>query len=106
MNRPAFVKRICENGDILLGFSGEEFYRGITLTDPVVTLPGFEAGARYQVKIRSMAKPAWATLTRADDTGAELIFDEPVRAPAPGQSAVLYAGDLVAAGGFIDRMIE
>ena len=29
-------------------------------------------------------------------------FDEPVRAPAPGQSLVMYAGDLVVGGGIIE----
>ena len=32
-------------------------------------------------------------------------FDEPVRAVAPGQSAVLYDGDVVVGGGIIDKAI-
>lgn len=33
--------------------------------------------------------------------GVRIICDEPVRAPAVGQSAVLYDGDYVLGGGFI-----
>ena len=31
----------------------------------------------------------------------EINFEEPVRAPAPGQSAVFYEDDLVVGGGII-----
>ena len=33
--------------------------------------------------------------------GLLLTFDSPVRAPAPGQSAVLYDGDRLLGGGFL-----
>ncbi|MBO4869869.1 MAG: hypothetical protein J5585_09170, partial [Clostridia bacterium] len=32
---------------------------------------------------------------------ADVVFDEPVRAAAPGQSVVFYDGNTVAGGGFI-----
>ncbi len=35
-----------------------------------------------------------------------LRFDEPQRAPAPGQAAVLYEGELVRGGGVIVEMLE
>lgn len=38
---------------------------------------------------------------RAEGSGAVISCLEPVRAPAPGQSAVLYDGDRVLGGGFI-----
>ncbi|HCQ74668.1 MAG TPA: tRNA 2-thiouridine(34) synthase MnmA, partial [Clostridiales bacterium] len=36
-----------------------------------------------------------------DGDNVRIICDEPVRAPAKGQSAVLYDGDRVLGGGFI-----
>jgi len=49
-------------------------------------------------KVRSMAKPAPARLD-----GDQLIFDTPEYGVSPGQAAVLYAGDRVVAGGWIEE---
>ena len=37
----------------------------------------------------------------AEGSGVKILCDEPVRAPAAGQSAVLYDGDRLLGGGFI-----
>ena len=41
------------------------------------------------------------TAAPLDNGSVKIICDDPVRAPAPGQSAVLYCGDRVLGGGFI-----
>jgi tRNA-specific 2-thiouridylase len=51
-------------------------------------------------KVRSMAKPAPAWLK-----GEEIIFETPEYGVSPGQAAVLYAGDRVVAGGWIEDTI-
>ena len=48
-------------------------------------------------KVRSLAKPVPARLT-----GDRLVFDTPEYGVAPGQAAVLYAGERVLGGGWID----
>ena len=48
------------------------------------------------VKVRSMAKPVPARLL-----GDRVLFDAPEYGVAPGQAAVLYAGDRVLGGGWI-----
>jgi tRNA-specific 2-thiouridylase len=56
---------------------------------------------RASVKVRSMMKDEPATLTVMDENRVRILYDEPQWAPAPGQSAVFYDGDMVIGGGVI-----
>ena len=107
LGRPVFIREIDPvTGNIYLADAGEDRTRGISLTD-CVYLP-FDAPAapfHATVKIRSMAAPLPATITPYPDGRADLTFDDPVRAPAPGQSAVFYHEEEVIGGGLIDRWI-
>lgn len=98
--RPLFIREICENGDIQLAESGGEYYNSLTLRG--IATPDGEplAAGEYWVKIRSAAK----AVPCAFDGDCTVTFPEPVRAPAPGQSAVLYRGGFVFGGGFIDTI--
>lgn len=60
-----------------------------------------QIGKEYSVRVRHSATFSQAVLAKYDDSCFELEFIEPVRAPAPGQSAVLYNGDMVVCSGFI-----
>jgi tRNA-specific 2-thiouridylase len=60
-------------------------------------------GARIEVQVRHRARPVAAELLRIDGDEVELALDEPVAAITPGQSLVLYDGDRVLGGGFIER---
>ncbi|MCZ8171554.1 MAG: tRNA 2-thiouridine(34) synthase MnmA [Brevundimonas sp.] len=55
-------------------------------------------------KVRSMAKPVPVVLDGplGDGAGATIRFSEPEYGVAPGQAAVLYAGDRVIGGGWIE----
>lgn len=59
-----------------------------------------EDGLAVEVKLRS-ASPAAAARVFATDNGAVLRLDEPQHGISPGQAGVLYAGDRVLGGGWI-----
>lgn len=58
---------------------------------------------RGHVRIRHRHTPAAASIELNSDGTATILFDEPQRAPAPGQAAVIYSGDAVVGGGTILR---
>ncbi|MEA4911654.1 MAG: tRNA-specific 2-thiouridylase, partial [Oscillospiraceae bacterium] len=106
LGRPVFVRRILGNGDIELAFADGEFDAGVEIAqlklNPAYTL---KSGDAYSVKLRSAARPAGCRIGAADGQGCTLVFDTPQRAPAPGQSAVLYDGELLVGGGVIGRCL-
>lgn len=59
------------------------------------------AAGAYAAKTRYRQADAACTLTRADGRGFHLDFAEPQWAVTPGQSAVLYHGDVCLGGGVI-----
>ena len=58
---------------------------------------------RVLAKIRHNHEPAAATLRVLPEGRAEVVFDQPQRAIAPGQSCVWYQGEDVLGGGVIER---
>jgi tRNA-specific 2-thiouridylase len=56
---------------------------------------------RAGVQIRYRHAPAPATVEQLGGSRARVTFDRPERAPAPGQAAVFYDGEVVLGGGFI-----
>lgn len=99
LGEPIFVKEIMANGDIQLAKSGDEFYSCIKLNNLslVKDLSNFDDIA---IKIRSRAACTPCKVCVWDGI-ATVTFTEPVRAPAPGQSAVFYCNELVLGGGVI-----
>jgi tRNA-uridine 2-sulfurtransferase len=72
----------------------------------------FDDRAEYEVKIRYRSVPARGVLEALDsfpqegtqDASARFRFAEPQKSVSPGQIAVLYLGDEVLGGGFIDEV--
>jgi tRNA-specific 2-thiouridylase len=56
---------------------------------------------RAAVQIRHRHPAAAAVVTPLPDGRAQVVFEEPQRAVAPGQAAVFYDGDVVLGGGWI-----
>lgn len=61
------------------------------------------AGIAAEVKIRSAAWPAAATIHAAGAGRARVVFDRPQEGVAPGQACVMYSGERVLGGGWIER---
>jgi len=59
-------------------------------------------GTRVTAQIRHRHKEAAATIQPFDPDRVTLLFDEPQAAVAPGQALVMYRGDEVVGGGWID----
>ncbi|MBQ3009195.1 MAG: tRNA 2-thiouridine(34) synthase MnmA [Oscillospiraceae bacterium] len=107
LGKPAFVKEIQENGNILLGYAGDEYFTSVELSSPVYTKEQpFEEGSVFNVKIRSAAKGDDARVVYSDNDKIVLEFIQPVRAAAKGQSVVIYTDNYVMGGGFIAKAIQ
>lgn len=65
-------------------------------------------GGPLTAKVRSLAKPVPITLDGPMGDGAEITihFAEPEFGVAPGQAAVIYAGERVVGGGWIDGTVS
>jgi tRNA-uridine 2-sulfurtransferase len=61
-----------------------------------------EGGLRAQVQIRSRHAAAAARVTPVGTDRVDVEFDEPQAAITPGQAAVMFQGDEVLGGGWID----
>ena len=100
-----FVSKIdAAKNEILLSTEGK-YENSVTVSDIVfsgIPTPDINAERRVSVKLRYLAKPVEATVLFLGDGRAELTLDAPERAVTPGQSAVMYDGDVVLCGGFID----
>lgn len=79
------------------------FCRSLSMHDLSFTLPDKPAAGRYAVKTRYRMPDAMAQLSYPSDGTAMLEFDEPQWAVTPGQSAVLYDGDVCLGGGIISH---
>jgi tRNA-specific 2-thiouridylase len=62
-----------------------------------------DAGSGLAVKIRSAMEPVPATVVRSPDGGAEVVFRDRQFGVSPGQACVIYDGDRVLGGGWIER---
>lgn len=106
LGEPHFVVRIePETRRVVLGSHHDLLRGGLIanemnwLIDPPAI--GQPIAAEVQIRYNSPPQPAEVTATAADRF--EVRFREPQAGVAPGQAAVVYAGDRVLGGGWIER---
>jgi tRNA-uridine 2-sulfurtransferase len=101
---PMFVVEIRpRDRAVVIGPREELLGRGVIVRSLNWLADAPPVGSRVSIQIRHRAAPANAEIVRVDGGELELALDEPVAAITPGQSLVMYDGDLVLGGGLIER---
>lgn len=103
---PAYVKKICSDTNEVVLAKEESLYSSVIYCRDLnfLSIPGIHPGEtiKCRVKVRYHHQPQPALIEMEEDDLAKITFDSPVRAAAPGQSAVFYdEEDRVIGGGFI-----
>ena len=102
---PAFVKHIdAEKNEITLCDENAIYASSVKceqLNFMSIPAPAVGEKIRSNVKIRYHHRAQSATMTLTDENTLLIEFDEPVKGPAPGQSAVFYDDDGCVMGGGI-----
>ena len=101
---PMFVVAIRpEQRAVVIGPREELLGRGLVAREVNWLGETPAVGARVHLQVRHRATPAHAEIVHLRGDEIELALDEPVAAITPGQSVVLYEGDVVLGGGVIER---
>ncbi|NLD87305.1 MAG: tRNA 2-thiouridine(34) synthase MnmA [Clostridiales bacterium] len=104
MGERMFVSKIDREHNTVILSKGESVFKSsLSAASAVVLSPNPpEIGKIYDIKVRHSVTFAKGLLRSFDGEKFWIDFPEPVRAPAPGQSAVLYDGDVLVLSGYIE----
>jgi len=101
---PMFVVAILpEERAVVIGPRAALLARAVEARGLNWLAPAPVAGDTVQVQLRHRARPTAALVAEAEPDRLLLALQEPVSAVAPGQSLVLFDGDVVLGGGVIER---
>jgi tRNA-specific 2-thiouridylase len=105
--KPLYVLRLdSKNNRVVVTDRDNLFSDGLYATDlNLLGTDHIESGKRVTAKIRQSQTEAPGRIF-AEPEGLRIEFDTPQRSVTPGQSLVLYDGDVVYAGGIIDRPLK
>jgi tRNA-uridine 2-sulfurtransferase len=98
-----FVKEIrAADNTVVVGTDNDLWASDVSVAEAIIAR-GFtiDPAAEYEIQVRYRSKPVKGGIARDGVHGIHVILSEPVRAIAPGQSAVFYERDMVIGGGII-----
>jgi tRNA-specific 2-thiouridylase len=103
--RPLYVLDLdADRNTVTVGTAAELERRHLVARDAnFIAIEPPRDPVRVEARIRHNHTPGAATVRALEGARAEVVFDEPQRAVAAGQSVVWYQGDLVVGGGVIER---
>ena len=103
MGEPVYVcSKNMEENTVTVGPESALYTRTLVATDwNWIPFPVLTESMQVSAKARSRHTPQSATVIPGDDGSARVVFDEPQRAITPGQTVVLYQGDMVIGSGII-----
>lgn len=104
VGKPLYVARIDTAMNTIYVGSREAAMKKAFRVEGINWLVPAARDFRAGVKVRSTMKEEPAVISLVDQDIAEVVYDEPQWAPAPGQSAVFYLGDRVVGGGIISSV--
>jgi tRNA-specific 2-thiouridylase len=104
-SEPLYVVKIDPvSNTVVMGSRDAACFEGLRAVE-VSWIAGEPPDQRFtaQARIRHRHTPASSLITQADDGTITVTFDEPQHGVAPGQAVVIYDGEVVLGGGWIDR---
>lgn len=102
LGKRMFVREIIPESNMVVAVEDKDLFSDSIIVKDIIcgkkTLGPFQ---KCSVQVRYRSKPTNCTIIDYNGKSCRVLFDEPVRAPSFGQSAVFYDDDFVIAGGII-----
>ena len=107
LGEPVYVcQKDMENNTVTVGPNEALYHKALMAKDwNWIPFPALDAPIKVTAKARYRHTAQPATVYPEADGFARVEFDEPQRAITPGQTVVLYDGDMVVGGGTITEVI-
>ncbi len=105
-SKPFYVIRIDAQNNRVVVSHKEPFSQGVLVTDlNLIAFDAIEQPQQVEAKIRLQHRGAPATVFPPENGMTKIVFQEPQPSVTPGQSVVLYTGDMVCGGGVIQSVL-
>lgn len=105
---PSYVIRIdpTEN-TLVIGKKISTFVSGIIINELSFISGNYpKERSEFSIKVRSTSKEVPCVVEKIQDDSMSVRFNTPISGVAPGQAAVLYGGDEVIGGGWIQQSLQ